>query len=340
MRKLLIYAALLLGLILVISQFTEVEKIAVTLQSGDWRFVLLAVICEIAWLWLIGRMYYSIYRMLDIEVEHNHMISLASAANFASVVAPSGGMSSMAVFIADARQRGLSTARVTVANIIYILCEYLGILGAFALGMVVLVRRNNFYWPALAAAAILVVMVLTLVGLLFLAVRSPRRFSLVLGWLARALNFVLRPFIRREYVSLDRAQQFASEASQSISLMRSHSPWRITRPVLLSITNKFVLMLILALVFMAFRVPFSAGTLVAGFSVSYLFVIVSPTPAGLGIVEGMLTLWLRTLGVPIEPAAVIALAFRGVTFWQPLFIGGFMFRRVGKTAHPDVSGIN
>ncbi len=329
-RKILIIAVLLFGLIFAITRFTEMEKIASTLYAGDWRFVLLAVICEIAWLWLIGRMYYSIYHMLGMEVEQNHMVSLASAANFVSVVAPSGGMSSIAVFIADARQRGYPTARVTIANVIYILCEYLGVLGAFALGVVVLMRRNSMNLPAMIAAAALTGMVVVIFTLLLLAMRTPRLFGRVLGWLARGLNFITQPFIRREYLSLETVQQFAREAAESIALVRARSPWRVSRPVLLSITNKFVLMLILALIFMAFRVPFSIGTLVASFSISYLFVVVSPTPAGIGIVEGILTLWLRTLGVPLEPAAVIALAFRGVTFWQPLFIGGFMFRQVGK----------
>jgi len=334
-RKFLIAAAALLGLIFIVTRFTEMEKIALTLQNGDWHFVLLAALTEIAWLWLIGRTYHTIYRLLGIPSTPRHMFSLASAANFASVIAPSGGMSSMAVMLADARANGQPAARVTVANLIYILCEYLGVLGAFALGIVVLLRRNNMNWPALLAAALLALLALCLGILLYLAMTNPQKLGRILAWLVRAGNRVLHPFIHREYFHQEQAHDFACEAAEGLALMRTHSAWSITRPVLLSITNKFILMLILALIFMAFRIPFSPGTLVAGFSISYLFVIVSPTPGGIGIFEGILTIWLRALGVGLEPAAVITLAYRGVTFWQPLIIGGYMFRRFSKTAAPD-----
>ena len=73
-------------------------------------------------------------------------------------------------------------------------------------------------------------------------------------------------------------------------------------------------------------VPVSAGTLIAGFSISYLFMIVSPTPAGIGVVEGFLTVALSSMYVPLSDATVITLAYRGITFWIPLFIGLLAFR--------------
>jgi len=80
------------------------------------------------------------------------------------------------------------------------------------------------------------------------------------------------------------------------------------------------------LTFLAFKTPFSPGTIVAGWSISYLFTIVSPTPAGIGLVEGLLPLTLTTLNVPLGAATVITLVYRGVTFWLPLCIGMLAFR--------------
>jgi hypothetical protein len=88
---------------------------------------------------------------------------------------------------------------------------------------------------------------------------------------------------------------------------------------------------ILALVFLAFNVPFSPGTIIAGFSIGYLFWIVSPTPAGIGFVEGGLALALTTLNVSLGAAAVITLAFRGITFWIPLLFGMIAFRVLPHT---------
>jgi uncharacterized protein (TIRG00374 family) len=78
--------------------------------------------------------------------------------------------------------------------------------------------------------------------------------------------------------------------------------------------------------FLSFDVPFSAGTIVGGFAIGYLFLIVSPTPSGIGVVEGVMTLALRTLRVELSDAVLITLAYRGVTFWLPMAVGAFAFR--------------
>jgi uncharacterized protein (TIRG00374 family) len=82
--------------------------------------------------------------------------------------------------------------------------------------------------------------------------------------------------------------------------------------------------------FLAFKVPFTLGVLVGGFSIGYLFLIVSPTPAGIGFVEGALTLALNSLNVPLGAAAVLTAAYRGITFWVPLFGGMLAFRWLSR----------
>ncbi|MCX6070619.1 MAG: lysylphosphatidylglycerol synthase domain-containing protein, partial [Chloroflexi bacterium] len=74
----------------------------------------------------------------------------------------------------------------------------------------------------------------------------------------------------------------------------------------------------------------SVGTLLAGYAIGYLFVIVSPTPSGIGFVEGAMTLALTTLRVPLAAATVITLAFRGITVWLTLLYGMVAMRWIGK----------
>jgi uncharacterized protein (TIRG00374 family) len=109
-------------------------------------------------------------------------------------------------------------------------------------------------------------------------------------------------------------------------------------PFLFALNNKALLICVLAFSFLAFGTPFSVGTLVGGFSIGYLFLIVSPTPAGLGIVEGMLTVALNTLRVKLDAAVLITMAYRALTFWFPLAAGGVAFRMIqGKTSSQPVS---
>jgi uncharacterized protein (TIRG00374 family) len=120
---------------------------------------------------------------------------------------------------------------------------------------------------------------------------------------------------------------FAHDAAEGIRcLPRSREAFLL--PFALALSSKALMISVLFLVFLAFKVPFSVGTLIAGFSIGYLFVIASPTPSGLGVVEGALTLALRSMWVPLEEAAVVVLAYRGYTFWLPLIVGSISFRHI------------
>lgn len=90
--------------------------------------------------------------------------------------------------------------------------------------------------------------------------------------------------------------------------------------------NKVILISILSLLFLAFGLKFDLGVVVSGFTLGYLFTIISPTPSGIGVMEGMMTLALNSLGVELESAAILTLAFRAITFWVPFFWGMVAFR--------------
>ncbi|MCC6190535.1 MAG: flippase-like domain-containing protein, partial [Anaerolineales bacterium] len=92
--------------------------------------------------------------------------------------------------------------------------------------------------------------------------------------------------------------------------------------------------------FLAFGQPFSSGTLVAGFSLGHLFTIISPTPAGIGVVEGAMTIALRTLRVPLGTATVITLAYRGLTFWLPFFYGFVGLRLLQRQARQQPESLS
>ena len=62
--------------------------------------------------------------------------------------------------------------------------------------------------------------------------------------------------------------------------------------------------------------------------------VVTPTPAGIGFVEGLMTLALNGLEVPLASAAVITLAYRGITLWLFLLYGMIAFRWIGGGSAP------
>jgi hypothetical protein len=172
--------------------------------------------------------------------------------------------------------------------------------------------------------------------------QSAVSFGNALAKISRLINRFLRPFLHREYLSEANARSFALEAAEGLILMRSH-PRSILPPLMFAMTNKAAQIIILILVFLAFKIPISIGTIIACFSISTLFVIISPTPAGIGVVEGALTLALTSMYISIEDAAVITFSYRGITFWLPMLVGMISLRaleRVGIQPNTNNNKIN
>jgi uncharacterized protein (TIRG00374 family) len=329
MRKFIIAFILLLGFIFVVAKLAEIQNIATTLQRGIWWFVLLALFVELLWVINCGASFRSIYRAMGIEEQLGTLSLIVSAANFVNVVAPTAGMGGLAIFISEARRRNYSPARAAVAGVLFLLFDYLGLIGILLVGLVILIRRNDLTLIVILASAALVGLAFLFAFLLNLGMQSAAALGNALAWMARGINRLLRPFIHREYLSEARAHEFANDAADGLTKMRNE-PKTMLMPLLLALTNKTALIIILTLVFLAFKVPISIGTIIACFSIGYLFVIISPTPAGIGVVEGALTLALTSMYISLDDAAIITLSYRGITFWLPMLFGMLSLRVLEK----------
>jgi len=329
MRKFIIAIAILFGIVFIAGHFSEVERIWNTLQRGDWRYLLLSFILVFAWLGTIAGSYKKIFHAVGIDEKLTRLGILSAAATFINTVAPSAGIGGMTIFITDAQQKGKSGARTMVAGALYVIYDYLGFFFLLGLGLIVLFRRNNLNLTQIIASAILLFICGGMSFLLYLGLKSEEALSDALAWLAKTGNRFFHLFSKKDRFSVEKARNFAHDAVEGIAELR-RKPTDLIYPLLLALSNKSILFLIFFLIFRAFQVPISIGTLVAGTSLAYLFRIVSPTPSGVGVVEGLLTLALRSMYVPGNDALVITLAYRGVTFWFPLLIGGIAFRWLGS----------
>jgi uncharacterized protein (TIRG00374 family) len=328
MRKLFISFALVAGVIFIITQIQDFGSIIDTVKRSELRFLLLAILVQSIWLVNVAVLYRAIYRVLGIEESLIQMLLTAAAANFVNVVTPTAGVGGMAVFISEARRKDYSSGRTTVASAMFVLFDYAGFLLVLALGLIVLFRRDKLQMPELTASGILLIFALTIASLLYMGMYSEQKLGRFLAWGGTLINKIVRPFKRdknRDYLSIDRAYNFAHDIAEGMHELRG-KPRELVVPMLLALSSKMLLIVVLFFVFLAFGVPPSLGTLIAGFSIAFLFMIVSPSPSGVGFVEGALTLTLASFYIPLSDAAVIAIAYRGVTFWLPLLFGMLAIR--------------
>jgi glycosyltransferase 2 family protein len=325
MRKFVLAVIGLLAVTLVIFSFTELQDVLATLQQAHPWFLALALVVQAGWFFVLGWTFQSIYRILGLRESRRRLTLLAAASAFVSIVTPSAGVGGLALFLADARTRGHASGKVTVAGALYLLLDEAAFLCVLALGIVVLIRRNHLGPGEITASLILLAIASVLAFLLYLGYRSTEVLGDTLARIARAVNRILAPIIHREYLSEGRAHAFAAEVAEGLASL-PEKPGSLIQPFVLSLLNKAMLMAVLICSFLSFDVPFSAGTIVGGFAIGYLFLIVSPTPQGIGVVEGVMAIALRTLRVELSQAVIITLAYRGITFWLPMAVGALAFR--------------
>lgn len=325
MRKFIVILVIFLTAAFVYLSFGELQSILQTLQKGNIWFVLLAILIQCGWFLVTGLTYLSLYRLLGMEATLYKMSLMSAAANFVNTIAPSAGMGGMAVFISNAKRNGQSPGKVTVISILYVFIDYLAFMVVLTLGLLTLFRRNDLHPTEIAASTVILAIALALGSLLYLGSRSDNALGNALAWMARFINRIAKPFIHHDYLSETRAHEFAHEMAADLKSLpeKSHS---LIKPLLFALTNKALMMCVLMASFLSFQVPFTAGTIIGGFSIAYLFLIVSPTPSGIGIVEGIMPLALASLRVEWSQAVIITLAYRGITFWLPLGVGAIAFR--------------
>jgi uncharacterized protein (TIRG00374 family) len=325
MKKWMVIVILFLGIAVIVLSFSELETIVLTLQRAHLRYFFLALLIQMGWFLVVGRMYQSIYHLLNMHESVLTLSRIAAAATFVNIVAPAAGVGGIALFVAEARRRGHPVGKMTVAAALFILLDQAAFLCILAIGLFVLFRRNDLSAGEITASLVLVAIAITYAFVLYLGYRSERKLGDLLAGMVRIVNRLARPFIHKEYLNEERAYGFAHEISDGLSGL-TEKPASLIKPILWGILSKILLMGVLLCSFLSFEVPFSTGTIIAGFAITYLFFIVSPTPAGVGLVEGIMPLILISLRVNYSQAVVITLAYRTVTFWVPFGIGAWAVR--------------
>lgn len=332
LRHLLYLVLAILFARLVYANRSQLIDIAAVWRSGVWYFLLMVGLVFGLAVQNQGRLYSSIYGMLRLPPERRKLSAIFLVSRFMSVAAPSGGLSGAVPFIQDARRRNLPVSTVLVANLIYLIVWYSTFAVFLLMGLLHLFLVHDLQWFEVAEAIILLGFTALLVAILALAWLAPNWLSAILhrvtGLIGRLATRLKRPIP----LTVAQTDALADELTHTIHLIR-HAGWGpALRPFAFALINELLNLLMLFFVALAFNVQMNLGVLIATYSIGILFFLISPTPGGLGFVEGILVLVMTSLGIPAESAATITLAYRGVTFWLPFVLGFFALRLLDREA--------
>jgi glycosyltransferase 2 family protein len=332
-RNVLVWIALVMALAFIAVSITELQNIANALSRGNWLFLVLAFALQVLVLVNNAETYRSLFKLVGVEESWKHLFFLSTAFTFVNLIAPSGGIGGVAVFMDSAKQRGQSPAKSMVVGILYAIYEYITLLMVVFLGFVTLIRRNQFSGGMsggeITAAILLLVATIGFGLLLYLGYRSSERLGNLLARFASLVNRMLFRFTKKEVWNPENARTLAMEVGEGVSAIEQ-SKGRLLRPFLFALANKILLILLLTSIFIAFNVDFSLGSVVAGYGFCQLFFYVSPTPAGIGVVESLFPVILNLLRVPLASGLLITLLYRGITVWLTFGIGFWSFRKLQR----------
>jgi uncharacterized protein (TIRG00374 family) len=230
-----------------------------------------------------------------------------------------------------------------IRDSLYAIYEYITLLMVVFLGFVTLFRRNQFSGGMsggeITAAVLLLGATVGFGLLLYIGYRSAERLGNLLARIAGWVNRLLFRFTKKEVWNPENARTLAMEVGEGVSAIEQ-SKGRLFRPFVFALANKVLLILLLTSIFVAFGVDFSLGTVVAGYGFCQLFFYVSPTPAGIGVVESLFPVILNMLRVPLASGLLITLLYRGITVWMSFGIGFWSFRKLQQNAEKQKTQFN
>ncbi len=326
-RRVLLWLLLIAFVWVVVTRVTEIQNLAQTLARGLWGWVVVAAILQFLYYVVMTASYQAAFWTVEVRSRLFHLLPVTFAAIFVNVVAPSGNVSGMALWADDAARRGESPARTTAGALLQLIVDFTAFTLVLAIGMIYLFLQNDLKIYEIVGALILFLLTLALSSVLALGLWQPELLRKLLLWVKNVANGLAKRLKRADIFDDEWVERNATEYTDASAAIARY-PKRLARTLGILFVAHLVDLTSLYVLFLAFQYPIHLGALVAGYAMGILFWIVSPTPQGIGVVEGMMTLVFTSLGVPAAVAATVTLAFRGLTFWLPMLIGFIILRWV------------
>lgn len=312
-----------------IVRYHEFKQIVSTLIHGRWEWVLVAILLQVVVFVLYAVLYQVSFFTVNVKSRLSDLVPLLFASMCIDVMVPSGGVSSVALFVDDAARRGQSSARAAQGALLVLAADLATMVPLLLYALHYLSAQRVLHAYQVLGVAAFVAFVGGLAAALLLGLRWPHWVRGLLQGIQSIANRVAGWFRRPAPLAEDWAHRNAAEFTGAAAGIAAH-PHRVVRALILGLIIHVIDVIGLYAIFLAYQQPVPAGAVVAGFALDVVFSVVSFIPRGMGVAEGVITVALTSLGVPAAKALVIALVARGLNIWLP-FLPGFFFLRKVRT---------
>jgi len=325
-----LFAFMILGFIWVVStQFNQVEALVKTLTQGRLEWVLAAPLIQLIYFIFFSATFQFAFSTLAVRSRLIDLIPITLGSRFLNVVAPSAGMSGATLFVEDAARRGNSPALAAAGTLLQLVSDFIAFSFILLVGLAYLFIQQNLTAYEVVAAILLLLLTLFLSALLMLGLWHPDLLRSLFAWIQKVENNLAARFQRTLLLTGDMVERYAADFSRAAAAI-SKNPRGLARTIGMALAAHGLERICLYILFLAFYGPVHFGPLVAGYAMGILFSLITITPQGVGVVEGVMAIVFGSLGIPKGVAVAVSLSFRGLTFWLPLLLGFISLRRVNS----------
>lgn len=326
-RRWLLLLVIALFIWFVAARANEVEHLVETLASGDLRWIFVAGLLHLTYFVTQSRIFQLCFNLVGVRSKLVELVPVYLSSMFINAVAPSGGTAGLAIYVDDAVQRGESGARATAGTLLGVVAEYSGFGVLLLFGLAYLSVQASVRVYEIIAAVALLLFTLLLTSLIVLGATRPQQLFAALGAFQAVINGLARRLRRQPFLQENWSEEIGAEFAAAAGAGRE-DPRGLLVVLAWSVFSYLVNAASLYAIFVAFGQIASPFVVFTAFTIGHLFVIIAPSPQGVGFVETILPLTLIGFGIPSAVATIVVLAYRGLAFWMPMLLGFFMLQRL------------
>ena len=309
--------------VFVIFSITKLQNVVVVLRTAKVYWILLAAFIQLLYFISYSYLYKFSFRIAGIDERVKNFFPVLLSSLFVNVVAPIGGVAGSAYLVDESVRKGESASRATVGVMGAMLSEFSSFGILLIISILYLSNRGSLKTYELVSSLGILFIVVSIIFFMILGMWHPGKLHKVFHFFQRFVNKVSMTLRNTTYLADNWAHEHSSDFTTAVKSFTNLK--RVLLPIFIAFIGHFLSYLSIFVLFLAFSTKVTPGVLLAGYSMGMLFKIVSPVPQGIGIVETIMVLVFTSLGIHGNVAAVVAVSYRGLTFWIPLLIGFALF---------------
>ena len=328
LRAAIVFLAIVVALFLPLPRLAGQAHTVDLVRDASPALLVVAVVFEVGALLFYSLLFRRLLRLLQFPVTLLLSLRINVAGLAAAHLFSAGGVGGAAVQYRVLQKRGMPHSLVLIAVIFQNAFAYYVLYALFGMGLLTLILRGEADDVAIAFAAAFVVLLtgLSFYGFWLLAHPSSLRRTAhrVVGWLGRRWE--------RMRVPDQRLEGWLDGVVDGWRRLRRDGR-RHWRTLGLSVGYWGCDILCLLTVMLAFHQWVPVYYLVIAYGIAYVVGTVSPTPGGLGAVEGVMMAMLVSFGMQSGAAVAVVLTYRLINFWLPIPFGLLSYAHLRRAWH-------